>query len=180
MGDPIQSLDDLLVSASNSAVRMWNSVTGRTRADLSTLLIAAGSAPIVIDSFNNPYYPSAPYVAIPAIALFNIGFYIKNRIIEKREIFELDHGKKDNYVEFHKRLEKNLGILITGFAGALIAVSINESNPEISRSGLLHSINYLLLGAGLYITAVNAVLPRKYISRAYDKVSEKIRGYWGR
>jgi len=180
MINPSQSLDDFLVRRANSAVKIWNKVTGRSRSELSTLLIAAGCSVIAADSFMYPKYAIKPYVTVPEMCFVTAGLAKLDYELEKEEIKESENNIKDSNVELFKSIGKNFGVFIGGLAGMMIAKSINEKNPEISRSGFLSSIGFGLIATGLYITAADSVPTKNYISKAYNKLSEYVRGYWKR
>jgi len=179
MINPIKSLDDMLMSAANTAVHAWNFTTGRTRSELSTLLFGAGSIVLGVDSVT---YPDATlvrsYTTIPIYSYITVKMGIGSKKMEERENNATHKQMKDLNVEMYKYLGKSIGILVAGISGFFYFASKMQTDPDSSNSDLLWSIGDGLIAASLLISAADSLPPRKNcLSRGYDKLCQIAKSY---
>ncbi|MBS3079142.1 hypothetical protein J4218_03405 [Candidatus Pacearchaeota archaeon] len=180
MKNPIRSIDDALTSEANAAVHTWNFTTGRTRSDLSTLLMAVGSSVLIANSIaNSMAYPNnLPELVIPVYSAWTAGKAILDPRIEKQEVAAADRQMKDFNVESYKIGQKICGYAVGYIAASILFLSTQDSNPDTSQSSLLKSIGDGLIAASLLITSADSLPPKKNIlSRAYDKLNDLIKSY---
>jgi hypothetical protein len=178
MKNPIKSLDDLLTSGANAAVHAWNFTTGRTKSDLSTLLITAGSIVQIGGSFVTPLFIYNPIFTIPFYFTLAINKGLSNYYQESRELKIKDKEIKDLYIEANRIGSKSVSIVAGGFSAIDFGFSRLIDKPEESESMLMQSIGFGLIAAGYLVSAVDSPPPRKNcFSRALDKASEFIANY---
>jgi len=176
MKNPIKSIDDVLTSGANAAVHAWNFTTGRTKSDLSTLLIAAGSSVLIANSLAYPN--NLPEITIPVYSLWTLSKTFNDPRVERQEVAATDKQMKDPQVEMYKIGQKICGYAVGYVATLLFLLSTQESNPDHSRSTLLNSVGNGLIAASLLVTSADSLPPRKNIlSRAYDKLNELVKSY---
>ena len=176
MKNPIRSIDDALTSEANAAVHTWNFTTGRTRSDLSTLLMAVGSSVLIANSMAYPN--NLPELVIPVYSAWTAGKAILDPRIEKQEVAAADRQMKDPYVEMYKTGQKICGYAVGYIAASILFLSTQDSNPDTSQSSLLKSIGDGLIAASLLITSADSLPPKKNIlSRSWDKLNDLIKSY---
>lgn len=174
MKNPIKSLDDLLTKGANTAVKVWNITTGKTKSDLALLLMSAGTSAHVTNLIINPGYMS---LAAPASAISSAYFTQINKDIEKDELYYSDSQVKNGDLEDFKYGLKVLSLLIGGFSTYVLGNSLINSQEE-SQSDLLFSIGNALYGAGLFVMTADSLPPRKSIlKKGLDKLNELISSY---
>ena len=176
MKNPIRSIDDTLTSGANAAVHAWNFTTGRTRSDLSTLLMAVGSSVLIVNSVTYPN--NLPEITIPVYSLWTLQKSIQDPMMERQEAAAADNQIRNLSIVLYKIGQKICGYGMGYLAASLFILSTQHSNPDTSQSSLLNSIGDGLIAASLLITAADSLPPRKNIlSRAYDKLNDLIKSY---
>lgn len=171
MKNPIESLDKLLMSGANAAVHAWNWTTGRTKSDLTSLLMATGSSFLIADSVINPTNDFS-YVTTTGYSFVALTTVLTGSDMEQRELNAYDKEMKDSGVESYKLINKVFGLTLAGMAGIAFSKSTSK-NPKESSSVLFRSIGEGLCGLGLYVSSANSLPPRKNcISRGLDKLNE--------
>jgi hypothetical protein len=174
MKNPLKSIEDLINGGANASVYLWNVTTGRSRSELSTLLLTVGSSCAMAGCVSNPRYQPMTLV----YPVFTGYFAMSNHRNQKKEAAAVEKQMKDPDAENHK---SNMGL--ASIAWVMLATSniyqhFSGSNESESKSQLLMGIGHFIMAAGLYIESADFLPPRKSIFRkAYEKLSEFAKSY---
>lgn len=167
------ALDSFLLDRADDAVKAWNWTTGRTRADLASLIIISGLSGLPATSFINGNYGSALLggVASGLLGLIYVNTYTE---MDRLESEVLNNNARNFKIEKNKNRYKILGPMfnLIGFS-TLIQSNQEDSHP---LSNEIASMFALGIGTSMYIMRTDYQAPRKScLARAKDKLSDMLR-----
>jgi hypothetical protein len=166
------------MSGANAAVHAWNFTTGRTKSDLSTLLIGAGALTLMVNTVTNPEYHCSPLIKFPLYSIMVGINTIVTPQVESDELNALRNQMKNIEVENYKRNQKLGSFVFASLTICSSLLSITYSDFKHKNSEIVEAIGTGLIAAGLYIISADPLPPRKsLLERGYDKLKEIISSY---
>ena len=102
-------IDEAIMRGVNGGVRMYNSVTGGTKYELSNILTLGGCSGLVLGAYQ--YHPILGASAGIASTGIGVPQIINNNCLENKEISAIENGLMDPYVENEKIWQKYLDLL---------------------------------------------------------------------
>lgn len=163
-----ENIDSFLLQGANAGVHAWNWTTGRTRADLSTLVGTAGLA-----FFNMHLLGKSKTLGMAVLPIASLLAYANHKSSKTQdgaEVKAAEKGLKDMRVEYFKYLNKKIArnFTLISAAGTFIDVATPEDLVYLNLSSVL-------MAANAYIMRADYLPPRKNcLSRGIDKLSESL------
>ena len=167
------ALDSFLLDRANDVTKAWNWTTGRTRADLATLISVPAFSSLPASYFINGAYGTALFFgALSGLLIFlYIDTFIK---MDRLESGALNSDTKNLELEVVKNKYKIYGPIfnLLGFA-SLVRPNSENLHP---LSNEISSVFGFGIGTTMYVMRTDYQAPRKnVVVRAKDKLADMLR-----
>jgi len=166
MRNPLQIIDDLVMSGVNSGVSAWNYTTGRTKADLAQILMYSGPVGFFSATYFNPIYMITGVISIHVAAKFSK----LSKLTQKLEESASNKDMKNRLVEGTKPLYQIGGYGMQVMAPVHLSLINDETNLVENQ---LAALSFFSMGVASHVMRAEYMPPRKdCIRRGIDKLAE--------